>query len=160
MIAPSIDDLYRVEDDVEKAIKSILERDGIAPVYVQQDSEVLTSPRVEVQLQLGAATGHKHIDRQKRVWIDAWNGTLVFQIVTRRKDEKTKLDPFHSKWRAAIRRIMQGCAGSITTHDLPYHGLPKITEQGTTPKVESEDKVDISEVAFSVLVCIRPSAWP
>lgn len=160
MIAPTIDDLYRVEEEVHKALKAVLEDAGI-PCYTPRDTAPVKFPYVAARLQLGAATGHLHLRSfTKTQHIDAWNGEIEFQIFTDRDDDEGRIDPAHASWKAAIRRLMQHHVNSFPRSVLPYHSLVKIIEQSTASEIENDQNLDVSEIAFSVVVCIRTDAWP
>ncbi len=160
IIAPSIDRLYQVEKEVHTALKAVLEANSI-PCYVPRGKEPVKYPYVSAKLQLGSATGHQHIRPfNKRRYFDAWDGQIEFQIYTDRELDEDLPSPLHEEWKAALRRIMQSDVCEFGRNVLPYHALPKIMEQGTAAEIDNDGDLDISEITFSVTVCIRTDVWP
>jgi len=153
--APDIETIYRVEDEVEKGIKTILTGLGITAYTQQQDAEVV-APFVDVQLSLGDHTGHQWIDKNGGIWEAAWNATLALRVVTKRGDGGTD----HVAWRSKIRVAMQYASQKLTESVLPYHTLSKVSTEGATPIFESDNDYDVSDLRFSVIVCVRTNAWP
>lgn len=162
MQATSIDDLFEIEDAVEGACKKLLNSAGIDNVYVQRDDENVATPRVNVQLKLGAATGQKLPDNYGALWVAAWNASLGFQVVTKRSKEATQR---HYAIRAALRRIMLQCDSrgnpvAFGEDVLPYHCVLKILDSQTVPIIQGEDDLDESELHYSITVQIRNNSFP
>lgn len=164
MQAPDYETLFRQEEQVENAVKAILEPTGFA-VNLQRDIKLdekgnvipLSTPRIDVQFALGASYNlHKMQDRFGNWWYDAWSGTLSCAVVTKRSKNNAE----HGLMRAKVRRFMQTAEDKFTEAVLPYHKLSKIVESGTTPTVKTEDDCDDSTVTFSCIVAIRGDAWP
>lgn len=164
MQAPDYDTLFRQEEQIENAVKTILTAEGL-DAYTQRDIRYdangnivsLPTPRVDVQLALGPVYDlHMSPDRAGNLWYDAWTATLTCAIVTKR----TKNNDQHGLMRAQIRRLMQCAAGKLTEAVLPHHKLSKIVEHGTAPTVKTQDDCDDSAVTFSCIVAVRGDAWP
>jgi len=157
MKAANIDELFKLEDYVEGAVQQYLKTIGIKAFKQRDPDDVGEAPYVNIQLQVGRATGHLRRDLKGAHWYDAWEATLGFEIVTKRsKDTNNE----HSMLRAYIRRAMQKAAGSITESMLPHHTVTHIREAGTTPQIQDEDDLDVSQIRFDCVISIRNGAWP
>ena len=156
MVAPDLDTLYRVEPAIEQAWVGILGEEGI-DAYAQRDEADLPVPRVDVQLNLGAATGHRGLRPQGDFALDAWNATLTFTVVTKRVENQPA---DHAQHLAIIRRSAQYYSDKLGSSVLPYHCIVWIQESNTVPSVQLEDETDRSALTFDCIVCFRTNAWP
>lgn len=156
MPAPDLATLYRVEPAIEEAWRGILESEGIDS-YIQRDQLDLPVPRVDVQLSLGSATGHRGLRPQGDFALDAWNASLTFTVVTKRVDDQPA---DHAEYLATIRRCAQYYSDRLGPDVLPYHCVVYIQESNTVPSVQLEDETDRSALTFECIVCFRTNAWP
>jgi hypothetical protein len=156
MPAPDLDTIFDIEPAIELACKTVLATYGIAG-FTQRETEELPVPRVDIQLRLGAETGHRAIVEGQGI-LDAWHGSLGFQLVTGR----TKRDDpaLHGKWRGRIRQAAQYFSGKFSEAVLPYHVLTSIVADGTEPTVQVDEDADVCTLSYKVVVSIRKSAWP
>lgn len=169
MPAPNLETLFSVEPAVEGAWKRLLAAEDIK-AFTQRETEQLPLDRVDIQLRLGAHTGHRHADRAGQHFLDAWNAQLVLQLTSPRVaidpsgEHATAAAPSeddrHNALRARIRILAQYASGRLGEAALPFHALTKIQEAGTAPSVTTLDDCDVSEITFDCLVSIRASAWP
>jgi hypothetical protein len=157
MPAKSLEELFDPESAVEGAFKHIFYRRKM-PAFGQRELKDLPTPRLDLQFELGAATGHRGFDRRKRAWLDAWAFQLTIGIATEVNPKHPDGD--HAIWRARVRITSQYAAEELTPALLPFHTLTQIQEAGTTDTVTTTDDCHISEVRFTGIVSIRSSAWP
>lgn len=155
--APNLETLFDPETPVELAWKEILARYDIAGFTSREDVD-LPVPRVDIQMELGASTGHLHPDRTGVMYRDAWNYRLTLGVVTERGHTD---GPTHAALRARLRLIAQYSTGLLDDRALlPYHVLTSIADAGTTPSVKTIDDCDVSELSFAGIVSIHRNAWP
>jgi hypothetical protein len=146
-------DLFQIEDAVESAVSQFLEASEI-PADLLNSKDLLKTPRVEVVLQVGAVTGHRAFYNAKVVH-DAWEGILIFRVVTNRQ----KNGELHKQILGLIRYLIQPAFGNFNLANLPLHSVSVVSEAGTTLKTEDEPGRDISEMHVKVIVSIRTTAW-
>jgi hypothetical protein len=156
MTAPDIDTLFMLEDHIETGVQRVLKSIQIKAFKQCDADDIGLTPYVNIQLALGGVTGHYGQDKKGKLWKDAWNATLGFEIVTNRSKKQIE----HATYRAHIRRLMQYAEGLFTEEVMPYHTLTKIEESGTRPTFDGGEGLDISQVSFSCIVSIRQNAWP
>lgn len=156
MSAPDLATLYRVEDAVETAWKTVLEADGLT-VFKSISDDVLTLPRVDVECTLGAPTGHRGQVTPGNFTLDAWTATIRCNIKTKRFELQPEL---HQDWLAAVRLAGQYFEDRFGSAVLPYHALSMIQESGTERGVDDADDTDFSTVQWDAIVSIRTDAWP
>jgi len=147
-------ELFQLEDAIEGAVTTWWRLAREVQVDILDSNAQLVTPRLEVIMQLGAATGHYAIYKGKAVH-DAWDGILIFRVVTNRK----KNGELHKSVIGCVRYLVQPIAGKFNLTNLPYHTLSVVSEAGTILKVEDELGQDISELHIKVKVSIRSDAW-
>ncbi len=155
MPAPDFPKLYQFEDYVEAAAKSFLTQHGLTAMIAREDA-IATTPRVDVSCVMGAAT--RHYGRRAsdgEIFLDRWNGSLNFDVITDRVKNREQ----HRPLRAKLRWLMQDL--SFWRIDLlPYHQIVELIETGTTPELVNEKEQDVSALVFSLVLGIRADAWP
>lgn len=149
-----MDTLFQIEDHVEPGIGGVLQASGI-PVFEQQGILLISTPRVEIQCQVGKHTGHKFAYRGIAIY-SAWECTIRYRIVTNRDAEESD----HSYLRGQVRMINQPFAQKLNALQLPFHVLSVIMEHGSEPMVEDEYGNDTTNIYFDGIVSIRNDAWP
>ncbi len=157
MRAPDYETIFDVETAVETAFQTVLQSVWDIPTYRQTSDVKLPIPRVDVQLQLGADHGHFGRTSDGQLIRDAWHGTLLLDIVTKRRRGVANL---HGRSRARVRHAVQYSSGRFGTDVLPYHVLTSILDAGSDPTVDTGDDCDVSTLTFSVVISVRPGAWP
>jgi hypothetical protein len=165
MRATKIEQLLNVEGYVEPGLARMLSLETGINAYPSMSDDVMVSPRIEVDLALGAVTGHRKpyiIDNQQASINDAWDYSLSIRVITRRgtklKSGGTK--ELHATTRAKIRLAMLYYRQRLTEEFLPYHQLGTVEESGTSSVVDAGEDVDVSEISFSGTLGIRANAWP
>ncbi len=165
MQAETFDQCYDIEGAVESALKSFFTSQEIAAYTTNDIAELQkTRPRVEVVLQLGNENGHNSaIAPYYRP--DTFSASLLIGVVTNAKDDNTGTVE-HAQFRARVRNAMAK-ARTLLKADadgddtlLPYHGILDIVESGTSPAYEPQDGHYISRINYSLIINIRPDAWP
>lgn len=154
MQATDILDLYKYEDAIETAVKTLLSANEITASR-QRDAATLATPRAEVQFTTGSGIEHYHNFPGANPRPDTFSGSLSVGIVT----DRTKNDADHTTIRAKVRNLIYDFRDSINVL-LSYHAILRVLESGTSPLVTAEDNQDVSTVNFTVDFCIRTDAWP
>jgi len=150
------DDLYRFEDYIESAAASILRRQGIA-TFIQQSTEDLSTPRVELQFTVGGAVEHYNFrESDTQPFIDRWSGNLVAGVVTARSIDRSA----HRGIRSKVRRLLAQWESYNTDLLLPYHELVRCIEGSSSPIIRPETDEDVSQITFEIIFGIRDGAWP
>jgi len=153
MPAANVIDLYRYEDAIETAVKTLLQANGIA-AYKQQDTAETVTPRAEIQFAPGAAEEHYHLFLNGDQRPDVFTGSLQVAVVTNR--ETNGLD--HSTVRATVRHLIYGFLETLNPL-LAYHAIYRVLESGSSPTIQPEENHDRTEINFSVEFNIRTDAW-
>jgi len=171
MIAPNYETIFDVETQVELGIQRALQvadwriENNKIQIAIQRDAGPLdgdgnetnlVTPRIEVQLVLGAIQGHYGKDSFGRIWQDVWQASLHCSVWTNR----TNNNSFHGELRARIRKFLRYAESALGPDVIPYHTLSKIAESGTTPTIMADTNIDQSEITFSCFVSVRSDAWP
>lgn len=165
--------LYSFEEAIEAAVKAVLVAENLA-AYTTYDTPELerSRPRVEIEFQTGPATGHRSIATEV-YRPDCFTGNCAITVVTNTGDVETDTDTpansaarAHAQYRAVVRYLMAGIETALTTDDagtdtlLPYHSVNRFVENGTSPTIEHESGVMVSQINYDVHFNIRPAAWP
>lgn len=167
MSAPDLETIYDFEGAVEPAAKAVLQSYGLK-AFTQMETTELPKERVDVQLLVGAPTGHKGIVSQEpfRMADDTWAAQLVFNIWTERfpldgAGQPVAADPrHHGRMRARVRMACEVFIDRFTEAVMPFHVLKTIKQQDTDPTVNLEDDLDVSALIFTCLLAVRTGAWP
>ena len=165
--------LYDFETAIESAVKTIFTNHEIE-AFTSFDAPEMerVRPRVEIQFQTGAATGHRStVDDVYR--LDAFTGVCSVQVITNTSDAETETDSpsnagarAHAQYRAVVRFICGELETTLTDDDagadtlLPNHSVNRFFESGTSPTIHHESGVLVSQLNFEVHFNIRPAAWP
>jgi hypothetical protein len=156
--APDYESIFDLEEPIEAACKLILRRDYGVKGYTQWESDDdLPDERVDIQLRVGAHTGHRGPYATGLFVRDAWKGTLTFIIWTKRDPERKAV---HGRTRARIRMAAEYFQGKFTAEELPYHVITSIALRDSEPSVSIEDDLDLSTVIYDVIISVREGAWP
>jgi hypothetical protein len=156
MPAPDLQTLYKVEDAIEAAWKTVLQAEGLT-AFKTRDDDVLTLPRVDILVALGGATGHRGLRAPGQFALDAWAGQVTLQVKTKRVSDQPET---HADWVAEVRLAAQYFEDRLGASVLPFHALSMVQESGTERSVGDDDETDISAISFDFIVSIRSNAWP
>lgn len=153
MVAPDAITLYQLEDHLEDAAREILESGGVN-CLTQRSDEKRSLPVVGLLAQIGKQTRHKARLPDGSFCFDAWEARLSATIIT----DRTANGDRHDLIRAKVRCLLGD--PSRWNAPLPYHAIADVLEAGTSPTLEQDEDLDVSEIAFELVVNIRPDAWP
>lgn len=158
MSAPDIATLFDFEGGIEPGIKAALESaitDAGFHAYTSRETDIVTTPRVAILLQVGAVEGHvaRHSTAK---YFDTYQATLSFGVTTKRTGNSNNAS--HGPIRSKLRALMQTLA--FGSDVLPYHAMSLIREAGTRPQILNEDGEDVSALTFTCIINIRAAAWP
>ena len=164
MPAPDLATILSFEDAIEPAVKTLLQAQAVAQVALQRGTGKLVSGRVDVELTMGAATGHLYTPANlpdgpvdsRYDFEDAWNATVALMVVTDR-DTNGNL---HSIYRAAVRQVMLQYFTQFTTAVLPYHEIAMCKSTGCRGGLKTDKDEDFSQLNYSLVIGVRAGAWP
>ena len=155
-IAEILDFETHVETPIAEALNAAISVSGFH-AYPQLATATKKAPYVNVQIQLGEPQGHVAlVGTATTPYWDTFYAILNFEIVTKRTGASSVAA--HGPIRGAIRALMQNLAFDQTM--LPLHSVPIITEAGSQPRIEDENDLDTSAIAFNLLLNVRANAWP
>jgi hypothetical protein len=72
----------------------------------------------------------------------------------------------HAEYRAVVRYICATVETTLTEDDagtdtlLPYHSVNRFVESSTSPTINPETGILVSQLNYEVHFNIRPAAWP
>lgn len=155
MPAPDLQTLYRPEEAVETAVKTVLNTATGITWNRQRSTNSNDTPRGEILIEGLAVTGHRHIHAAAFNY-DEWAGSLRLRIVTRRDENTGQHDTILGKVRVAL--LAQ--ANSFTVVNLPYHSLHECMEESCALNVDSEENEDVTELVYRIRIGIRETGWP
>lgn len=157
MPAPNIETLYKFEDYLEAAVKTNLGTNGSLTVYRQRDRDSVAAPFCAVQLSGVTAAGNVHVDSSNVGWDSDFNAQLSVAVVTNRVKEGASST--HAATLGKVRRYLCDTT-KWTDAALPYHKVWSVTNSGSVPQVDEENRLDITTLSFAIKFIIREDAWP
>lgn len=163
------EEIFQIESRVEGAIAIILSTVPGAKIYdttTRLDNAV--TPRIEVKCIVGAALEHRHNfsdyaiipnarDNRQQAF-DAWDCRVELAIVCNRTSDPQQLD--HRRLLGMVRHRLTLAYVWKNWKDPVI--LPNdVREQGTVDSLVNEDGVDISVVAYDLVVNVNTKdTWP
>ncbi len=154
MSVATLADLFSYEQAIEDGVKTLLENEDLT-CFTEFTDATKETPFVEIQLQAVQPTGHQHHIEDTLLY-DAWDGQMVFRIVTRRGENSDQ----HRTMLATIRVIAQRMLPLFTTTISPYHAIGLFQEQQMTRGVQAELYLDWTELRYKIRFNIRTPTWP
>ena len=149
--------LYRFEDYIEAAAKTILTARNVTTVYIQQDTTDLVTPRASLQFVVGGAIEHYGMRASDgQMFVDRWQGRLTVEVATARNVNKSS----HSAIRSKVRQYLGQWGLFRTDALLPYHDIARVFEGPSSPIIRTEEDEDVSQISFEIIFGIRSGAWP
>lgn len=156
--------IYQFEDELEKAVATILLKNGINDVTKQRDYKIkledgtvrtLKTPRVEPKyLCEGLNTLEHYYLVGTTKWLDFAVGTLYLKVITRRDIA----EPSHAYLRGLCRYLMQ--FATAITGAMKYHQIEKIIETQSTTTFEADKLHDVSALTFRTTLRVRGEWFP
>lgn len=158
-----LDDLYQLRTETEENIRQTFEDMDIsaitranAPAEFQQ-----ATPRVEIKLAIGAATGHRFPCPDGFARFDRWRFTLAIQCVTRPASDGENV--IQEVFLGRIRNICTTLA-QLTWDDRVNFPNVRIAEPlrdaGDNATLKPQDGCEYTVLTFNGTLCIREDAWP
>jgi len=165
--------LYDFETAIESAVQQVFITNEIQAFTSFSTPEMERArPRVEIEFQAGAATGHRTTG-QSVYRCDCFTGQCSITVITNTNDaEQSGEIPSnagaraHAQYRAVVRFICGEFESTLTDDAnganalLPYHSVNRFFESGTSPTIHHETGVLVSQLNFEVHFNIRPASWP
>ena len=155
--------LYRIEDAVETQLVDIINDAtslGSSKIMRWLDSkDGLVSPRVEVEVQLGAPKGkHKHA-ASGYLRHDHWEMTILIRVITNHDDDSAST---HHTVLGQVRAKMEDWQelSELLVANLPYHRIGKMVWSANTNTIDPEARERVTEMTYDSAVEIRSDAWP
>lgn len=156
MSAPDLQSLFAYESAIETAFRSVLQTANIPNVYIEATDLEKVTPYVDLQLRNSLPEGQRFMHAEQIAYYNAWKGTLVTRIVTSRGKNSAR-QPEHI---GRIRVEFQSWRVNITPSILPYHQILLMTEAGMERGIDTEQRLDWTELQYTVAFNIRTDAWP
>jgi len=155
--------IYAFEDELERAVNSVLLANGVNDPSKQRDWKVdidgtpmaLKTPRVQVQFINGGFANREHyyVNSSGR-WLDFADGIMYLKIVTRREDGEVS----HAALRGLCRYVMQQV--SAISAAMKYHLIEKMIETQTAISFDNDRLHDVSALSYQTTLRIRPEWFP
>ncbi len=151
--------LYSVEAGVEPAVKTVVTTElaavtGLQVVRSREDAAKDT-PRVEVQLTVGAFTGSRSPRGGASAPLCEWFARLTFIVVTDRKKNGSLHEGILGRLRLLALYGQNKFASTPTDHVLI-----KFEEAGTDHNVVTGTDEQETRLHFDCRIGIRESSWP
>lgn len=157
MIAPDLQSLFMIEQDLEIEFKRILSAGGVtANIYRSREGVSEETPWLEISFLVGRIHGHQYLYADGRKFYDTWvDSRLELKVCTNRGTNAAA----HKVILGRARSIVQLCS-LAQTWDQAYHAITDMREAGTTSGCDTENDLDFSTITFSVVHNIKNDAWP
>lgn len=164
MSAPTFDEIYSIEPQLDAALDTLLTAEEINTVTPNKAANSFQKPRARVEV----VTTHTDLNQsnhnvaphfRSRLWQEA----VAFTVVTNASTEADGGMRWHNQIRARVRNLMAKLRYNLIhvyPELLPYHSVANVVEQGTAPNITPQDGVLISEMNFELTVNVKPDAWP
>lgn len=155
--------LFTPGESVENALAVILRAATNTPVYTRFESDVNTTPRIELVLTLTEPTGNSYLRNPGNAAgqaqpFNSWQYTLAATVVTNRTTNGNQHVQLIGKTRYALQYFK--LISSFTSEICPYHSITSIKEAGQVDAVADTDNCQLSTINFTGVLNIRDSAWP
>jgi hypothetical protein len=131
----------------------ILSGSGITATNIQRGTGSLETPRVELQVSIGAPVDHVHITSPSSSVFDAYEGTLRATVVTNRKVN----DSTHPTYVNTIVNRLSNPANFLNV--MPNHQILRMKCQGVAQTINNDRTTDISTITIGFLCQIKPASW-
>lgn len=159
MAATNLADLHNFEVHFESAAETFLNTaTGISCVGTISTS-ALTSPRVELALQLDEGTpppiAHGDGAEPNTIDFSSYDATFVARLLT---DNAVGQSASHALYRSQIRVAMLFSADNWDDTTLPYYGIKWL--QPSNCSYLTDDDFNVTELSWVVRFEIRQDAWP
>lgn len=153
-------------DEFEENLATLLRAQIPMPVTIHTrfTSDTKSTPRVELELNVGKPQGHQYIRNPGNAngWaqpFDAWLYDLTATIVT----ERTQNGEYHIPTIGRVRYNLQyfRLLQTLTLAVSPYHTLTTIAESAPqTDSIDDAGNLQTTMLTFSGIMNIRESVWP
>lgn len=158
MPAPDYPTLYRFEDTLLPQYAAVLTANTVTSVSPRATSDKST-PRVELEMQMGGTDGHAAIVTGSKTMHDRWRFTLTARIITARNQNAAT----HTTYLGKVRYLLLAHSTSTTINAaLSYHYVTNQlqAEEPSELDVIPDEDMDVTTCKFSGMVAIRSDAWP
>lgn len=146
-------ELYNMVEPIMSASLNILTEAGVTAIYKQAGTGSLETPRVEIQVSIGAPVGHVHITSPSSSVFDSFEGSIRAKIVTNRIHNPTSHTIYVSK-------TLNGLSNPANfIGRLENYDILRVKSSGPSPTVDNDKTLDVSTLNFDFLVHIRADAW-
>jgi hypothetical protein len=165
MPASSEIQIYSFENNIERAVQSVLGAAGLLDVFIQGANATLPESRIEIMFSSGEAMNESTypLDTTQHIY-DFFSGRLQLRIVTVRPDNQPSLvagvSNLHEEWCANVRKILQERNSPFTASNLPYYAIKTIRPLGTQRDLDPRWLEDYTRLDFLIEFGIRSDAWP
>ena len=166
-----IEVIYKLRQELEDkdsaqsgGLRAYIEAQGFAAFTrlneVNEYQQVV--PRVEVKVEIGAATGHRFVCPDGVLRYDMYNFRLGAQVVTS-PSNVTANNQLHEVYAGQVASALSSVGAQSNFDDLNNFPNVFIAEvlkpSGDADNVKDEDGFEYTVLGFEGIVCIRQSAW-
>lgn len=158
-----LDDIYRLRTETEESIRQFFADQEIAAITRANAPKEFqqATPRVEIKMSIGAATGHRFLCPDGIARFDRWRVTISVQCITRPANDGQSL--LHEQFCARVRQIMATLAQeswSDTDHFPNVRIAEPLRDTGDQNTLKASEGIEYTVINFSGTLCIRENAWP
>lgn len=142
--------LFCPEPWIERAVCAVLTEAGIVTAS-QRGAPVLSLPRVDVRLGLGAA--REKLREINGHWMrHSWDSSLQIDVSTKRDETNADL---HAQLVGQVRYVLGRKSDMFGIELSPYHEVAALIQTGSEQSINAEDDCDVTSMTFSAVVAIR-----
>ncbi len=157
--SPDIATLYAYESEILPVWVDVLKDRGLN-AFVEFSDETKSTPFVDVFLDHIVPTDHQHFHSDGRLYWDAWRGWMIHKVYTERGTNSDQQATYLKELRLAAFDFTYLLDDTV----LQYHNLLQIKESphgsGLRQGVDTQLKLDFSELPFEIQFAVRADAWP
>ena len=157
--------IYNLRTSIEENIRTVFTAAGFAALTRQNQPQQFqqTTPRVEIKVDIGPATGRRHYCPDGKLRFDAWTVQFGVQCITRPSAVDGQ-NTQHDLYVGQVRSFMSELGGETNFSDsgnFPNHYLAEpVRDSGSPNTLKAEDGVEYTILGYTGIVCVRKSAWP
>ena len=159
MAAPDIETIYGFELAFEDAAETFLNTATSITVLGTLNADVMTTPRINVRLEVGAALDPlpQRGGGASPTTLDYRNfdATFYCEIIT---DNAAGQVGDHPTIRKQCRQALAVSGANWTSGNLPYYDLNYCRPAGT--EYDADGDFNVSVLQYTVIFSIRDDAWP
>lgn len=153
----TIENLFKVEDHLENAVILALKNKGINyQMLKRRDYITIEAPWIQVSVSLGDSDIGFMRNWSNRDLPEKWDVTIEVTISSKRSISEFA----HMFITREARYVMYNYRESMNEDVSPYFQLEALKDAGTQYSIDQEKQIDRTQLTFSAVAIVRPTAWP